>query len=348
MEMLETWWQANFPIIEALAPDPENQNETAGNVYVMRSTMLESIEQTLADQSLLTPSQVRGAFAQYVDRLKADFKSIAASGWSAVLIPDEDILQSQFPEVLEELETAQGRLAELQALFAAAGEEDFEDTDETGVLPADEVKNKKADLKIATAEWKAQLKLVKDLATNMFIEVQAAGLLPVGAKKAFYCTEGLAAKDAQFDNGQRILDLAQKVGLNSEYAVPLGDAIVEGKHAHSQAQALTTSLETHKLLEDEAKELKATIKQIEAKRDDLVESARAKISTDEARQVIVERLRKTLMDTFAAYLRADQRACVRAIENLWSKYAVTAKSIEGDRDKASAKLQEFLVELGYE
>ena len=95
------------------------------------------------------------------------------------------------------------------------------------------------------------------------------------------------------------------------------------------------------------KELKATIKQIEGKRDELVESSRAKISTDEARKVIVERLRKTLMDTFAAYLRADQRACVRAIENLWSKYAVTAKSIESDRDKASAKLQNFLVELGY-
>lgn len=348
MDTLETWWQANFPIIEALAPDPENQNETAGNVYVMRSTMLASIEKTLADQSLLTPFQVRGAFAQYVDRLKADFKSIAASGWSAVLIPDEDILQSQFPEVLEELETAQGRLAELQALFAAAGEEDFEDTDETGVLPADEVKNKKGDLKTATAEWKAQLKLVKDLAANMFIEVQAAGLLPVGAKKAFYCTEGLAAKDAQFDNGQRILDLAQKVELASEYAVPLSDAMARGKVTHAQAQALTKSLETHKLLEDEVKELKATIKQIEGKRDELVESARAKISTDEARQVIVERLRKTLMDTFAAYLRTDQRACVRAIENLWSKYAVTAKSIEGDRDKASAQLQKFLEDLGYE
>jgi type I restriction enzyme M protein len=347
MGTLEAWWQANFPIIEALAPDPENQNEKSGNVYVMRSTMLASIEKTLADQSLLTPYQVRGAFAQYVDRLKADFKSIAASGWSAVLIPDEDILQSQFPEVLEELETAQGRLAELQALFAAAGEEDFEDTDETGVLPADEVKNKKADLKIATAEWKAQLKLVKELASNMLVEVKAASVLPKGVK-ATYFTEGLVQKDPQFYNGQRILDLAQQVGLASEYATPLSKAMAQGKLAYGKALTLTKSLETHKLLEDEVKVLKATIKQIEGKRDELVESARAKISTDEARQVIVERLRKTLMDTFAAYLRTDQRACVRSIENLWSKYAVTAKSIEGDRDKASAKLEKFLEDLGYE
>lgn len=348
MDTLETWWQANFPIIEALAPDPENQNEKAGNVYVMRSNMLASIEQTLAGQSLLTPFQVRGAFAQYVDRLKADFKSIAASGWGPELIPDEDILQSQFPEVLEELETAQGRLAELQALFAAAGEEDFEDSGDTGVLPADEVKNKKATLKDANAVWKAQLKLIKDLAANIFIEVNAAGLLPEGTKRAFYCTEGFAAKDAHFDNGQRILDLAQEVGHESEYAVQLSDAIEEGKLAYSQAQSIAKSLETHTLLETEVKELKATIKQIEGKRDELVESARTKISADEARKVIIERLRKTLMDTFAAYLRTDQRTCVRAIENLWSKYAVTAKSIENERDRASAKLKDFLVELGYE
>ena len=119
MQQLENWWQINLPIVEALAPDPENQHEHSGNVYQMRSSLLNSIEQELADQQLLTPSQVRGAFANYVDILKADFKSIAASGWGAELIPDQDILQSQFPEVLAEMEQAQARLAELQALFAA-------------------------------------------------------------------------------------------------------------------------------------------------------------------------------------------------------------------------------------
>jgi type I restriction enzyme M protein len=47
-------------------------------------------------------------------------------------------------------------------------------------------------------------------------------------------------------------------------------------------------------------------------------------------------------------LRTDQRSCVAAIENLWSKYAVTAKEIEVERDQAAAELKAFLVELGYE
>jgi len=285
MQTLEAWWQANLPIVEALAPDAENQQALPRNVYVMRSSLLASIEQALATQNLLTPFQVRGAFANYVDLLKADFKSIAASGWGPELIPDEDILQSQFPEILQELEQAQSRLAELQALFAAADEEDFEDSDDTGVMNSDQVKDLKARLK----EARGMSKLCK--------------------------------RDPN-----------------------MGDAeLFQREAAQIEAQ-----LQRHKALEDEVKTLRATIKGIEGKRDELVQSARAKISNDEARTVIIERLRQMLMNTYQAYLRADQRACIKAIENLWSKYAVTAKTIEAERDAASQQLQKFLVELGYE
>ncbi len=347
MQTLEVWWEQNLPIVEALAPDAENQQARPRNVYVMRSSLLESIEQALAEQKLLTPFQVRGAFANYVDMLKADFKSIAASGWGPELIPDEEILQSQFPEVLDELEQSQIRLTELQALFAAADEEDFEDSDDTGVLPGDEVKNKKEELKTATAEWKAQLKQLKALAANLFTELKTADQLPAGTRKGFYCSEGLTAQEPQFTNGQRILDLAKQQGHHSDYATPLLESIQEGTLAYDRALTITSSLELHKALEDEVKDLKKNIKSIEGKRDELVESAREKITNDEARTVIIERLRQLLMNTYQAYLRADQRACMKAIENLWGKYAVTAKTIETERDAASVRLQVFLVELGY-
>lgn len=125
MAELKTWWKKHLPVIEALAPEPNNQQATARNAYAVRSTLLESIEHTFANQQLLTSYQVRGAFANYYNQLAADFKSIAASGWGAELIPAEDILQSQFPEVLAELEQQHNRLTELQALFAAASEEDL-------------------------------------------------------------------------------------------------------------------------------------------------------------------------------------------------------------------------------
>jgi type I restriction enzyme M protein len=282
---LEHWWAANLPTITALAPDSANQQGKARNVEVMRSALLGSIEQALQHQSLLTPFQVRGAFAGWVDMLKADFKSIAASGWGPELIPDDDILASQFADVLTEQDTARTRLAELQALFTAADDEDFDDADDSGVMNSEQVKDLKARLKDA----KGQAKLCK--------------------------------KDPS-----------------------LGDAAA---HLATAAQ-LEQQLARHKALEDEAKTLKATLKTIENKRDALVQSARAKISNDEARGIIIERLRQQLLSTYRSYLRAEQRGCIKAVENLWKKYAVTARETEEKRDEASLQLKKFLLELGYE
>jgi type I restriction enzyme M protein len=284
MAQLQDWWRQHLALIEALAPDTANLQARAHNVYQMRATLLGSIERTFAGQHLLNRYQVRGAFANYYKLLAADFKSIAASGWGAELIPDEEILQSQFPQVLAELERQHSRLAELQALFAAAGEEDFEDSDDSGVLPADEVKTLKASLK------------------------EAKGLVK------------LARRDSSFGDWE--------------------------SHQR-EAGRIETQLARHKTLEDEAKNLKSLIKATEKSRDELVGKARLKISSDEARVVIVERLGQVLFDSYRQYLRADQRACIAAIENLWGKYAVTARQIEAERDEAAQALQAFLVELGY-
>ena len=105
----------------------------------------------------------------------------------------------------------------------------------------------------------------------------------------------------------------------SEYAGSLKDAMEAGERAFSQAHRIADSLARHKVLEDEVRALRATIKGIESKRDELVQSARVKISVDEARTVIVERLRRVLMGLYEAYLRADVRTCVREIENLWGE-----------------------------
>ena len=348
METISKWWDANEVIVDQLAFDPENQTEGAGNVYFMRAALLASIEKELAGQALLNPYQVRGAFANYVGQLKADFKSIAASGWGPELIPDDDLLQNEFPEVLEDLEKATTRLAELQALFAAAGEEDFEDTDETGVLPADDVKAKKDALKDLNATWKAQLNEAKALAGNIFVEVNGVGKLPEGSKKNYYCTEGFSQGYPAFNNGQRSLKLLADAGMTSDYAPALEQAMAAGQTALEQAQVLDKALEKHKALEDEVKALKAKIKAIEGKKEELVTKAREKISKSDARKKILARLKRIVMQTYEAYLRANQRSCVKAIENIWSKYAVTAKSIEKNQNDAAKKLAHYLLELGYE
>ena len=285
LETLEAWWNEHLPAIEALAPSNGRwkKNKT-GNVYALRRELLASIERTFAGTKLLNEHQIRGAFARYVDELKADLKSIAASGWGPELIPDADILESQFPEILAEMEAKRARLAELSALFTAADEEDYEDADDTGILPGDHLKELKAKLK----QLKGQAKLAK--------------------------------RDPNLGNHRAY---------------------------EKEAIAVEGILARHKALEDETKQLKADLRVTEKKQDELVAAAREKIDRDEARKVILDRLHRLLVQIYESYLRADQRACLVALENLYAKYATTAADIEQRRDVTSAKLKGFLKELGY-
>ena len=282
--LLESWWQQQLPNIEALAPD-NGQNGNRGNVYGLRRQLFGTIEAALADQGLLSGHQVRGGLARYFDFFKPEFKSIAFSGWGPELTPDEDILASQFPEILAEMEGKRSRLAELQALFTAADDEEYEDEEETGVLPGAQVKELKAKLKQLKGEAK------------------------------------LAKRDPNLGDPASLL---------------------------REAAAVEAKLARHKGLEDEARQLKAELRATETTQAELVTAARAKIEGDEARRVIVERLHRQLVLIYAAYLRADQRACLAALENLHAKYAVTAAEIEQRRDAATARLKGFLGELGYE
>jgi type I restriction enzyme M protein len=342
MQTLEAWWHEHLPAIQALPP----HNGTKGNVYALRRSLFAAIQATFAGTELLTEHQVRGAFARYVDELKADFKSIAASGWGPELIPDADILQSQFPEVLAEMEAKRTRLAELTALFAAADEEDYEDEDDVGVLPGDQVKALKEELKELNAAWKTAIKELKALATDLFTEMKVAGVLPRGVKKGDV-TRGMSAKDANFSAGQFILDLATQVSFASERVDAVRQRMQDGREALERARAREKRLERHRALEDEARQLKADLRATERNQDELVAAAREKIGRDEARKVIIDRLHRLLIKTYESYLKADQRACLTALENLHAKYATTAKDIEQRRDASMAKLKGYLTELGY-
>jgi type I restriction enzyme M protein len=175
------------------------------------------------------------------------------------------------------------RLAELSTLFAAADQEDYDDSDETGVLPDSEVKALKSELK----EAKAQGKL---------------------------------AKKEKRDQSKFL----------------------------ARAEAAVKRLARHKALEDEERRLKADLRATERKKEELINAAREKIDRNEARRVILDRLHRLLVQTYEGYLRADQRACFAALENLYAKYAVTAQTIEAKRDEEASKLKGFLKELGYE
>ncbi|MCD4652528.1 restriction endonuclease subunit S, partial [bacterium] len=245
---------------------------------------------------------------------------VAASGWSAVLIPEDEILESQFPEVLAQIENDQERITELERRFAAADVPEDNESDPKnnarGVLPKQVVKLLKQNRKKLNGEIRQKKRIVKVMKQDL--------------------KRMNNAKAAQFISDAR--QLTQKIKKTEKKIQSLTDQISE----------IDKKLESHDALDKELKTLKINIRESERKKDDLVAKAREKISESEAKSLIIERFRTLLINRYDEYLRQYQRGLIAAIENLWDKYAVTAKDILAERDQAAKELDRDFVELGYE
>ena len=186
---LDNWWSTHFvPQFHKLG------DETLGSkgVFALRRDALNSIVSALLPENLLSIYQVRGAMANNFKQHEADLKSIANSGWNAELIPDEEILESQFPEVLANLKKDAARISELEALFVSVNEsteddEEAEDESESGVLPKVQVKafkDAKKENNGQLRDLKKELKFAKkeDPARALQLEASIEKLTSANAK----------------------------------------------------------------------------------------------------------------------------------------------------------------------
>ncbi|MEW6984313.1 N-6 DNA methylase [Colwelliaceae bacterium 6471] len=316
-------------------------------VFALRRESLNTIEQHLMPIKLLNQYKVRGALADWFKTLEADFKSVAASGWNAELIPDEVLFASQCKDVVEELETKQARVSELQAFVDAADEEDYEPSDENPALPSEYVKQLKEELKGHKATISASIKVLKAQIKDAFIQIKSEIKLPKGTKQTDYNT-GLTAKELNFSIHTEVISLADEHNVQLDNLALIKDSARNGSKAALEAKAIEERIAAHKVLEDELKQLKAEIKETEKRRDDLLEIARNEITPDEAKVLILERFKTELDRQYQSYVRALLLDRITAIKNLHRKYQVTAKNIIAKRELEASKLAGFMMELGYE
>ena len=318
-DQLNHWWDTTFaPAFHQLG----DQLTGSKGVFALRREALNSIVDALLPQNLLSLYQIRGAMANNFKNAEAELKSIANSGWNAELIPDEEILQSQFPQVLTDLKKDQARINELDALFAAANEirddeqeddegsaddNDNDQENETGVLPKVQVK----ELKASQKDNNGQLRDLK--------------------------------KELRFSKQE-----SKKDSANTEDEARAKELEVQIETLTQANNTIDQKLAQHTTLEKELKDLKAGIKEAEKKKDDLVQKAREKITPIEAKELIEKRFKQQMQSSFEQYLRQLVTHLVKAIENLHSKYAVTVKDILTERDQQAELLDGFLKELGYE
>ncbi len=141
LKRLEKWWKDTLPSLNKFTEET--------NVFRLRQERIAKFVDKLDDTGLLSEFQLRGIFASWWNDLKADFQSVAASGWGAELIPDDELIQSEFPEIIAAQEQNANRIAEIEAAIAeveALEEGEFEES-ESGVLPKDVARDMKERLK---------------------------------------------------------------------------------------------------------------------------------------------------------------------------------------------------------
>jgi type I restriction enzyme M protein len=99
------------------------------------------------------------------------------------------------------------------------------------------------------------------------------------------------------------------------------------------------------------KQLGATKKELKAKQvafTERLKEARAALTEDTARELVLGILRADLDAILARYVANHRREVVAAFENWWEKYRVTLTSIEEERDAAAERLRFFWGRVGYE
>jgi type I restriction enzyme M protein len=343
IKKLDNWWCEKFmPEFYSLGNDLSGSK----GVFALRRESLNSIVDALLPEKLLSIYQIRGAMANNFKNLEAELKSIANSGWNAELIPDEEILQSEFPKVLADIKKDQARINELEGLFAAADEDDYEPTEENPALPSAYNKQLKEDKKVPVNDFKDAIKVIKIKIGEALNHIKAEAGLPKGTKKGDFTK--ITQKDPNFSLVENLFELAstQKVELSNKGEIQ--DLAKQGSTALQTIEEIEGKLQAHKALDDELKALKAGIKEAEKKKDNLVEAARSNIDPSDAQILIEKRFKQLMQASFDQYLRQLVTHLVKAVENLHGKYAVTVKDILTERDGQAELLDGFLQELGYE
>lgn len=112
--------------------------------------------------------------------------------------------------------------------------------------------------------------------------------------------------------------------------------------------------DTERLSEAEVGELKRelaaakkNLKALHKTSAERLEEAREALGPDKVGELVLGILKADLGKELDRYVAAHRQKVIAAVENWWDKYRVTLRDIEGERNAAKARLDEFLKGLGY-
>ena len=132
-------------------------------------------------------------------------------------------------------------------------------------------------------------------------------VVELGPESAAPCAKIVVEAKKQVKTMRQDADRMERVGGSQKgrnhLRADASDTEADAVEKTARIGEIDNQLARHTALESELKQLKANIREVERKKDDMVSAARAKISEDEAKALVLTRFRTLLVEQFDGYLR---------------------------------------------
>ena len=333
-DALESWW--------TVARDDFAQLQHAGNggkrMPEVRHKLLTTLKAKLVPQGVLDEFKSAGVFVNWWQQIRFDLKTIISTSWHHSLIPDDYLIAEYFQAEADAIAALEATIAKSQGELAEA------------VGTAQEVSGYEPDedKKVTAAVIKKALKaLIDDLKGTPGASARKELKNLTDQDKAIKAIEK-RSKDAKAKLKGKAADLRFKLELKRLGA----DAFkAETQALVAQADARLAELDPKK--KADKKTITALRKDKEAlnarlaRTDAVLKAIGGQISEAEARRLILKKIYDIARAELDRYLNEENRVLVRAVENLWEKYAVSRRTLEAARAEAMHTLDNFLEGLRY-
>jgi len=142
---LESWFKKATTKIDGIAKQGKL------SAFDLRRQFSDELLKSLKPLEVLDEFQILGSYADFSKVITDDLASIAAGGYDNRLVPDDEILITTRPDILEKTKEMASRIADLEAIFQELKEAEEDDVEprDSGALPKallDELKETKKDL----------------------------------------------------------------------------------------------------------------------------------------------------------------------------------------------------------
>jgi len=344
-DALEAWW--------AVA-----RNDFAGlcdgrKMPEVRSELLTTLKDKLIPLNVLDEFKSAGVFVNWWQQIRYDLKTIISIGWHHTLIPDEYLVAEYFQAEANEIEELESKISEAQSELAEA----VETAQEVAAYEPEE-----DETVTATIIKKVLKDLIDDLKGSDGHKVNSAtggreGALGQSALKELETLQAQEKEIAVIE--KRIND--SKAALKTktdELELKLQLKRLGGDEFKGESQELVRQVDTQLAnLDSASKESKKKIIALNkdkaalearlAKTDAILSTIGGQLTEEDARRLILKKLFDLAASELNRYLNAEKRTLIAGVEKLWDKYAVSSRQLEQERAKTLAKLDGFLVALGY-